>query len=337
MGRMFLLSLVLINLLLISCKKDKQVYTYSPTPYQLEIPEGFPQMPTNPNNPLTKEGVELGKRLYYDVRLSEGGPQAGNSCATCHVQSRSFADNSPGVSVLPHVNLGWGTKHWLWNGSKQGTLEDIMMFEVEDFFQVDVSRLMQDTTYQRMFYKAFGKKEITSKEVAYALAQFVRTLISGNSKYDKYKRGEIDLTPSEKRGMAIFFSERGDCFHCHVPPLFTDFDMHNIGLDSMPADPEDWGLFAVTGDSADLGKFRTPTLRNVALTGPYMHDGRFQTLDEVIDFYSEGVKNSPTLDPIMNHNGGIHLNLTPQEKEDLKAFLLTLTDEEFLNNPAYRP
>ncbi len=300
-----------------------------PTPYRLEIPEGFPEMPQHPDNPLTVEGVRLGERLFHDPLLSTGGPQAGNSCATCHQQQHAYAMPGSGTSVLPWINLGWNREFWLWAGKVQGTIEDAMMFEVNEFFQVNPDVLAADTSYVRMFREAFGTPRITRKRIAYALAQYARTLISGNSKFDRYLRGEATLTPEEQLGMSIFFSEKGDCFHCHAPPLFTDFDLHNIGLDSLPTG-DDLGHFLVTGDSADIGKFRTPTLRNLAFTAPYMHDGRFQTLDEVIDFYSEGIHRVPNLDPIFFHSGGVRMNLTPAEKAALKAFLLTLTDSSFV-------
>ena len=335
---------LIITLLLglIACRKPPKDSppasnnTSSPTPYTLQLPPEFPVMKIPEDNPLTKEGVALGRKLYYDVRLSQGGPMQGHACATCHVQSFSFANNAAGVSVMPHVNLGYSNA-FLWKGNVQGTLEDVMLFEVKDFFQVDTAYLATLPEYPPMFKAAFGSETITHQPIAYALAQFVRTLISGNSKFDRYYRGEVMLSDAEMRGMMIFFSERGDCFHCHPLPLFTDYEFHNIGLDSVFTG-ENQGLYLITKNPADLGKFRTPTLRNVALTAPYMHDGRFATLQEVIDHYSDHVKASPTLDPIMSHNNrDINLRLTPQEKADLIAFLLTLTDSTFINNPDFGP
>lgn len=322
-----------------STPKDTSGYgAYNPTPYNLSIPAGFPIMNIPDDNPMTVEGVALGRKLYYDVKLSEGGPVQGHACATCHQQDKSFS--SPiifhGASVMHHVNLGWVRK-FLWKGEPVNTLEEAMMFEARDFFQADLNLLSQDTSYKRMFYKAFGSDEITYERIAKALAQFFRTQISGNSKFDKYNRGEATLTKEELDGMIIFFSERGDCFHCHGSPLFSDYEVHNIGLDSTFTE-NNKGHFLVTGDSSDWGKFRTPSLRNVELTAPYMHDGRFKTLEEVVNFYSEGVHENPNLDPIMYHSRGIpHLNLTDYEKRALVAFLKTLTDTSYINNPELGP
>lgn len=315
---------------LVSCSKDTDrpnSWTYHPTPYALNYPEEFPIMPLNADNPMTLEGVELGRRLYYDPLLHPSGTQA---CASCHFQQIAFTSSG---EVLPHINLGWNS-NFLWNGKISGTMEDIMKFEVEDFFQTDLAKLEKDTLYPQLFYEAFGTETITSTYTAHALAQFFRTLISSNARYDKVfsPGGGAFPTEAEQNGYDIFFTEKGDCFHCHGGILFTDNGFHNNGLD---AQPSTLGRSAVTGNPNDLGKFKSPTLRNIALTGPYMHDGRYNTLEEVIDFYSEGVKTSTTIDPLMKqaHQGGIRL--TSKEKSDLLAFLHTLTDSTFIQNPAY--
>ncbi len=302
-------------------------WTYHPTPYHLDIPDEFPLMDLDINNALTEEGIALGRRLYYDPLLHPTGEHA---CATCHIQNLSFSSTAP---VLPHINLGWN-KTFLWNGQVDGNLEDIMLFEVEDFFQSDMERLEQDSLYPKLFYEAFQTNVIKPSYTARALAQFVRTMISSNARYDKvFTPGGDFPTEEEQNGYDIFFTEKGDCFHCHGGILFTDNSFHNNGLD---LDPSPMGRSAVTGNPNDLGKFKSPTLRNIALTGPYMHDGRYETLEEVIDFYSEGLKTSPTIDPLMKqaHQGGIHL--TTKEKGDLLAFLHTLTDTTFTTNPAFR-
>jgi cytochrome c peroxidase len=174
--------------------------------------------------------------------------------------------------------------------------------------------------------------------VTKAIAQFERTLISGNSKFDKFLNGEATLTVQEQEGLNVFMDEeRGDCFHCHGNPnnpLWTDNQFHNNGLD---ATFTDLGLGAVTGNPNDNGKFRSPTLRNLAYTAPYMHDGRFLTLDDVIEHYSSGLQNSSTIDPLMKkvEQGGVQLS--EEDKNNLKAFLLTLSDPSFINNPAFLP
>jgi cytochrome c peroxidase len=310
------------------------------TPYEIQYPDYFPQMILNNENPLTKEGVDLGRKLYYDTRLhKEVGTRA---CATCHVQSGGFTseDVAPrfqiGISVLPHINIGWNS-NYLRSGNIQGTIEDIMIFEVEEFFQADVNVLQADDTYPAEFARVFGDETITTERCGFALAQFFRTLISINTKWDQWKQGLVTLTNAEERGRQIFMTDRGGCFNCHPAPLFTDNQFHNNGINSTFPEAK-YGRFSVTADDADLGKFKTSTLRNIALTAPYMNDKRFATLDEVIEHYSSGIQPSDTLDPIIEGWGGTGLNFTEQEKEDLIAFLNTLTDydmrtEGSLSNP----
>ena len=190
------------------------------------------------------------------------------------------------------------------------------------------TELNQNEQYRDLFKKAFNIDYIDSVHVVKAIAQFERSLVSYNSKYDKFIRQEVQLTPSELNGLTIFNTEKGDCFHCHGTNLFTNDDFHNNGLDTEPF--SDLGLASVSGNSEDAGKFRTPTLRNVELTAPYMHDGRFSTLEEVIDHYNSGGHYSSTVDPLMKKLG-IGLLLTNQEKADLIAFLKTLTDDDYVN------
>ena len=197
-------------------------------------------------------------------------------------------------------------------------------------------KLQQHSEYPNLFNKAFGSSTIDSTLVTKAIAQFERTLISSNSKFDKFLLGEVSLTPEEQEGFNVFMDEnRGDCFHCHGSennPLWTDNIFHNNGLDETFTD---LGLGAVSGDPADNGKFKSPSLRNLAFTAPYMHDGRFNTLDEVINHYSEGLKHSSTIDPLMKKvaQGGVGLSV--EDKAALKAFLLSLSDYEFINNSAF--
>ena len=197
-------------------------------------------------------------------------------------------------------------------------------------------KLQQDPEYPTLFLRAFGTTIIDSSLVTKAIAQFERILISGNSKFDQYLLGNATLSLEELNGFAIFMDEeKGDCFHCHGSdnnPLWTDNGFHNNGLDSTF---DDLGLGGVTGDPNDNGKFRSPSLRNLNFTAPYMHDGRFATLEEVINHYSEGLQFSSTIDPLMKKVSQGGVQLTPQEKLDLNAFLLTLTDPEFINNPDF--
>lgn len=297
-----------------------------PTPIDDRLPAGFPPMPVAEDNPTTAEGVALGRQLYYDARLSPDGSRA---CASCHFQDRSFS--STGVTgVLPHVNLAWST-FFLWDGRFTGTLEEAMIMEVEEFFGTDVERL-KEPDLEDMFEAAFETREITTTRAAYALAQFQRTLVSGASPFDAYLEGDAGaLSAAERRGMELFYSEDAECFHCHATRLMTDNLFHNIGLD---ADVTGTGRGPVSGRALDDGKWKTPTLRNVAVTGPYMHDDRFETLEEVVDFYAEGVVDSSTLDTLVPIGG---YGLTAEQRADLVAFLRALTDESYLTDPALAP
>ncbi len=320
-----LFIVVLVILLSQGCKKTSTTEepTYKPTPYDLQKPEGFPDLFIDGDNPMTVEGVKLGRMLYYDSIIDKDNSRA---CAGCHSQQESFTLSS--VNSLAHINLGWNGAY-LWNGKIEGRLEDIMLFEVEEFFETDMSKLNNDAIYPELFKKAFNADVITSREVSYALAQFERTMISANSRWDRYLRGEVTLTQAEAQGYELFFTEKGDCFHCHGTILFTDNLFHNNGLDSLPGPGREF----ISNNPEDKGKFKSPTLRNIMLTAPYMHDGRYETIEEVIDFYSHGVKWSPTIDPLMKKVGNGGVQLTQQEKNNLIAFLKTLTDTTYINNP----
>ena len=229
-----------------------------------------------------------------------------------------------------HINLAW-SRNFLWDGSTAGTLEDAMRMEVNDFFHTNVERL-RAPDLEAMFLAAFGTPEITTERAALALAQFQRTLVSDRSRFDAYAKGDTSaMVDAELRGMELFYGERTECFHCHATRLFTDNSFHNIGLD---ADVAGTGRGAFTGRARDDGLFKTPTLRNVERTGPYMHDDRFATLEEVVDFYSEGVVYSNTVDTLMPNVSGGGMHLSTEERADLVAFLRALTDEQFLNDPA---
>lgn len=328
--------------------------TYTPVAINLEIPTLFkqkliaPLIPTQ--NPLTQEGITLGKKLFFDTILSKDNTI---SCASCHDPKKSFTDDrqfSLGVNgtkgtrnSMPLFNLAWNfDERFAWDGKElsleRQALEPVSNhLEMNNDWQVVVSKLKNSSSYPELFRKAFGNQDITKELVTRALAQFERTLISGNAKFDKYLRGELTLTPEEKNGFDVFMDEnRGDCFHCHGSennPLWTDNKFHNNGLD---ATFSDLGLGAVTGDPNDNGKFKTPSLRNLTFSAPYMHDGRFATLEQVINHYSGGLKNSATIDPLMKKVSQGGVQLSAKDKADLKAFLLTLTDTEFINNANFQ-
>jgi cytochrome c peroxidase len=323
-------------------------------PYNLEIPILFaakliaPIVPAN--NPLTEEGVALGKKLFFDRILSGDGSQ---SCASCHNPKKAFTDQqqfSTGIqgesgerNAMPLFNLAWNfDERFAWDGKEFGLEEQALEpvsnpIEMHANWKKVTERIRQHPTYPNLFLQAFGTSKIDSIMITKAIAQFERTLISGNSKFDQFLRKETTLTPEEQNGFDVFMDEaKGDCFHCHGSnnnPLWTDNKFHNNGLD---ATFKDLGFGNVTGDPNDNGKFKSPSIRNLAFTAPYMHDGRFSTLEEVINHYSEGLKKSATIDPLMKNidKGGVQLST--QDKADLKAFLLTLSDNDFIENPTFQ-
>jgi cytochrome c peroxidase len=329
MKRSLLILAVVLALISFECC-NKRIYqseaSFRPTFLNLPIPRGFPYMNLARDNPTTREGVQLGRMLFFDPIIDSGYKR---TCGSCHIPAESFSSSKE--NSLPHINLVWNYT-FLWNGKVDGSLENIMVFEVDSFFKADLNKLNKHKKYPKLFKKAFGVDKITSKEVAYALAQFERTMVSTNSKYDRFLRGEEPLTEAEENGRKIYYTEKGDCFHCHGTILLTDNTFHNNGLDSLPSLK---GRDAITGKRNDRGKFKSPTLRNIALTAPYMHDGRFKTLQQVINFYCEQVKWSPTVDPLMKKvkHGGIRLS--EEDKAYLIAFLKTFTDSSFINNPAF--
>ena len=332
-----------------SCKDEDPIpqppgETWNPTPYELNIPQGFPDMNIPADNPMTVEGVDLGKRLFYDPILSADNTQA---CASCHAPAFSFTDNgkqfSEGIdgisgtrNAMSVINAGW-MPSLFWDG-RRVSLEDQALepvtnpIEMHQSWPEAMSKLNVHPDYPDLFFDAFGTREIDSILVTKAIAQFERILISSNSKYDRYLRGEVQLSQAESKGFEIFFTEKGDCFHCHSTILYTDNLFHNNGLD---AEHIDKGLYDVTGNENDIGRFKTTTLRNIEFTAPYMHDGRFETLEDVIEFYSHQVQWSATIDPLMKKvdQGGVQL--TADEKQYLLAFLKTLSDTTFINNPDY--
>lgn len=353
-----------------SCNKTPQEEPYTPTPYQIEIPFGFPNKLNIPaDNPMTVEGVELGRYLFYDGRLSgRTHPDSLMSCATCHRQERSFeagidhpdfVNGHPvGLSgikthhvMLPMINLVWNHSGYGWNGFLYPENPNENLRNIEDFVRLavlakdeidgDTSRivsLFQNLEgYPELFWKAFGNEQITFVNIEKAIAQFIRTLISSDSRFDKYMRGELQLTQTELNGFILFTTEEGaDCFHCHGGfgnPLFTTHLFYNHGKDTVFTDPMD--RFLITGDPMDHGAYKATTLRNIELQGPYMHDGRYKTLEEVIDFYSHNVKWSPYISPLMHHVNRGGVQLTPMEKENLLSFIRSLRDETFLTNPEF--
>jgi cytochrome c peroxidase len=336
-------------LLLVAAIASLALTFRTPTPYHLVYPSYFGHR-TNltDDNPLTVEGVGLGRRLFYETRLSKNNTL---SCATCHQQSHAFTDGrrfSIGVDGTPTkrnsmslANLLW-VRNFFWDG-RAASLEAQAQTPLTDPHEMGQSleaSIQKIPDYAPLFDAAFGSPEITADRLVKALTQFERTLISANSRYDKYIRGEVILSSAEERGLSLFYgsANRGvrsaGCGNCHGGPRTFNETYHNNGLDR---EPRDSGRENVTHMDYDQGRFRVPTLRNIALTAPYMHDGRFTTLEAVIDHYSDHLEPSATLSPTLRDtaNNPVNLHLTAGEKTDLLAFLQTLSDSTFITDPRF--
>jgi len=302
------------------------------------VPAGWPAPHyTFVGNPVTRAGFELGRSLFYDPRLSRDNSIA---CANCHQQFAAFAHydhrvshgiggvdgkrNAPGL-----FNLAW-QPDFMWDGAiHQLELQPLgpisNPLEMGETLANVVSKLQADAGYRQQFTQAFGTPGIDGQRVLLALTQFIGTLQSSHSRYDAFRSGEVQFTAGERRGLDVF---RAQCASCHREPLFTDYSYRNNGLDREPADA---GRAGITERSDDRGRFRVPSLRNVALTAPYMHDGRYATLDEVLDHYASGIQPSATLDPQLRK--GLVLNAA--DRAALRQFLDTLTDTAFVNDPRF--
>jgi cytochrome c peroxidase len=354
---MRLILIIFLGLaLFFSCRKDN--VGYEPTPFELDIPSHFPDMIIPEDNPMTVEGVALGRKLFYEELLSGDNTM---SCASCHSPTNSFTDPnkfSTGIdgiegnrNSMALVNLGW-QKFFFWDGRASSLEQQILApvpnpIEMHQSWKDAVAKLNKDVNYRNLFYKAFGEPGIDSLKVTKAIAQFIRTMISGESKYDVMYKVEnsiplssndhavlTTITAEEWAGYDLFKSLNGaDCLHCHSGVLMHINKFSNNGMDASFTDP---GRGGVTGNTNDMGRFKIPTLRNIALTAPYMHDGRFANLDQVIDHYSTGLVSSPTIDPLMEHLATSGVQLDSQERDLLKKFLLTLTDYNFVNNPKFQ-
>ena len=353
-------SLIVITLsVAIACKKDEPavVAEYDDTPYSLDIVNGNLPAPNLPeDNPLTVQKVELGRMLFYENLLSR---DASISCASCHHQSDGFSDpnqfsigvdgNLGGRQTMAIFNMAWNENGFFWDGRAE-LLRHQAVLPIQDELEMDetltnvIAKLNAQDMYKEQFIRAFGDVTINEERIAYALEAFMFSIISDDSKYDRYLAGTETLTASEERGRQLFFGEYNpffpetsgaDCAHCHSGNNFENDLYMNNGLDS-DADMDDEGYQAVTGNAEDRAKFKVTSLRNIAITQPYMHDGRFNTLMEVLDHYNEGIQSSTTLDPALAMTMDTGLMLTSEDKLDLVNFMKTLTDNRFLSNPAYQ-
>ncbi len=317
------------------------------TPLAFTVPPGFPQPALPADNLPTAAGVALGEKLFSDVRLSVNGKQ---SCASCHASAQAFSDTvalSRGAegargkrNAMPLFNLAWSASY-AWDGS-QPRIRDQAYAAWTNPIEMHadpariVAALASDAALAEKFRAAFGTAEITPERVTLALEQFLLVQVSADSRFDRALRGEVELSADEKRGFELFAMEfdpvrgkRGaDCFHCHGGALFTDYAMKNNGLDLEVADA---GRALVTGRATDRGKFKTPSLRNVALTAPYMHDGRFATLEDLVAHYDHGVQRAAALDPNLAKHPAEGLALTADDQRALVAFLHALTDVRWAN------
>jgi len=328
---------------------------FDTTAYPISIGD-FPDPEFPTDNIPTREGVKLGRMLFYEKKLSKGNTQ---SCADCHRQQHSFSDSlqfSLGVETMPGkrqamaiMNLAWHANGMFWDGRSPSARDQALRpiqdpLEMNETLENVVNKLKLEKKYRDQFFRAFGDELITKERIGKAIEQFEFIMISNNSKFDRSKRGEITLSESEERGRKLFFTEfdpsglnkGAECFHCHGGFNFTNDEYMNNGLDLLESQ-KDNGREEQTKIAGDHAKFKVPSLRNIALSFPYMHDGRFKTLEEVVDFYNSNVQGSPTVDPLMQYNlqkGGLGLN--SEEKSDLVAFLKTLSDADFLTNPNFK-
>lgn len=323
-----------------ACKKD----TIDPGEWQqvsFSVPPGWPQpFYSFQDNSLTFDGFALGRKLFYDVRLSRDSTI---SCGTCHQQFASFAQaghdvshgvddllgtrNSPGLA-----NMAWSTS-FFWDGGVNH-LENQPINPIQNPVEMDlkitdvVTRVSADADYRARFKKAFGDETVNSQRIFRAMAQFMGAMVSADSRYDKYVANPSGnyLSEVEKHGLQVF---RQHCASCHKEPLFSDFSFRNNGL--IPSAVNDSGRAHITRDAADLYKFKVPSLRNVAVSAPYMHDGRIQTLEDCVEHYRTGVHASATTDELVS--GGVVM--TDLEKDDVVSFLKTLTDSTFIHNQLF--
>jgi cytochrome c peroxidase len=322
------------------------------TSYTLDY-GGLPEPELPVDNLLTEQGVKLGRMLFYETRLSGDNSLA---CASCHKQENAFTDTnrfSTGIDgleghrqAMSAVNMLWNTNGYFWDGRAQ-KLRDQSIIPIQDDLEMNetmenvVEKLEQDTLYKHQFFRAFGSEDISSHRIGLALEQFMNSIVSYRSKYDLFLEGEATFTEEEELGMELFFEEYNpyfpetsgaDCGHCHGGKNFSSQEYMNNGLDSIYNDN---GRYDVTGLESDRGAMKVTTLRNIELTPPYMHDGRFKTLEEVIDHYNEGLRYNASLDPALAMTMGTGLMLNNTDKNALIAFLRTLTDSILIQDSRY--
>lgn len=328
---------------LTACKKDVEIPDYpdKSTDWDISfsVPEGWPSpYYAFKDNQLTKPGFILGRALFYDPRLSR---DSSTSCGSCHQSFAAFAHSthnvSHGVDGLlgtrnsPALfNLAWNTS-FMWDGGVnhievQPAAPITNPVEMDEKIDRVVAKLKADPKYRKLFMDAFGSEEITSQKMFRSMAQFMGAMVSANAKYDKVQRGAASFTAEESAGLTVF---QNKCATCHPAPLFTDFSFRNIGL--KPGSINDSGRAHITQSADDLYKFKVPSLRNLSYSAPYLHDGRFNSLDEVFNQMESGIYKTATLDPLLQ-NG---IKLSTDERNNLKSFLRTLNDDSYVNDSRF--
>jgi cytochrome c peroxidase len=334
------IAVFVITAVVVSCKKRETNTTTSPTPITFTIPNGFPQTQYDlTQNPLTEEGFALGKKIFYDPKLSSDGQVA---CANCHQQFAAFVqydhDFAHGVNnehtlrnSQPLFNLAWH-KEMMWDGGiNHLEVQPLAPFtdprEMNLTIAQVIANIENDASYKPMYKAAFGSEEINTQKTLKALTQFMVMLVSNNSKYDKVKRGEANFDPLEAVGYTAFQSK---CNSCHTEPLFTDLSYRSIGL-TLNTNLNDKGRMRITGNRQDSIKFKVPSLRNVELTFPYTHDGRYYSLGRMIDHYRNDVVLDFNTDALVRNK----ISINETEKAGLIAFLKTLTDTTFTKNKKF--
>lgn len=343
--QIFKIGLVFITFLnFISCSEEVIQPLEKNETVHLQFPSYFPEMTFDTSeNPITKNGVELGRKLFYEGRLSRNNTI---SCGFCHIQENAFThhghtvshgiDDRLGIRNAPPIQNMAFLKRYMWDGvihnlNQQPIIPMTDVNEMDSSMPEAIAKLSKDEVYKKLFKQAYGDENITGERVLKALSQFMTTLISADSKYDRFKQGKEKLNSEESQGMTLF---KQKCSSCHSGELFTDESFRNTGM-YYNTQFKDAGRYRVTLDQSDWMKFRVPSLRNVEYTSPYMHDGRFYTLEAVLNFYSDNVEDNPNLDPQLKQNNYIGIEMNAQEKQFIIAFLKTLSDKSFISNPKF--
>ena len=331
----------------ISCSNDAaKDADYVDIPLEFAVPSNFPDLVYNiGQNQPTEKGFELGKKIFYDGRLASDGLV---SCGFCHLQANAFTHHGHTVShgvndaigtrnATPIQNMAFQTSFMYDGAANHLDLQPIIPLtseiEMNGNLNAILKMMKEDKEYQKLFGQAFADKAITTENMLKALSQFMVMMVSSNSKFDKHRRNETGgtFTSEESAGYALF---KAKCASCHATDLMTDHSFRNNGLAVNPK-VNDVGRYLVTELVTDYYKFKVQSLRNIAVTAPYMHDGRFGTLEGVLNHYDSGVLDSETLDPILKQNGKLGIPLSDTEKQQLIAFLKTLTDTQYLTDKRF--